>query len=267
MPLPLGTLFAQGPTRLIHGLPPSTVFQLDAALASSYPGSGQTWANIRERPADGSAKTAYDFWLGRDVNATTDDPTFDANKFTLDGGDYAELKTNTAFFNNQMRSDLTNAWWCVAALKYVSLNMAQTFYGNTNGSNVAGWRLDCNSSSNPTFRLTRSDGTQNVTTNLHMIGAYVGVPILHAFTWDNGTRNYKSAINSRSFTVSGTATSLPSTTSNNGKFNFGGANHGTSKLGNGCELYGMAMGVGNLTNLDLTAIVNYYNALHGRTYA
>ncbi len=92
-------------------------------------------------------------------------------------------------------------------------------------------------------------------------------PMLHVLTWDNGTRNFKSAINSRIFTMNGTAAALPSITPNNGKFNFGGANHGTQKLGNGCELYGMAMGIGNLTNLDLTAMVNYYNALHGRTYA
>jgi len=267
MPLPLGTLFAQGQTRIIHGLPPSTVFQLEASLAASYPGSGQTWANTRERPADGSAKTAYDFWIGQNNTANTDDPTFSTNKFTLDGGDFAEIKANTAFFNNMMRSDLTNAWWCVTALRYASVSMAQTFYGTTNGSNVAGWRVDCNNSTNPTLRLTRSDGTQNLTTNLQTIGAFVGVPMLHVLTWDNGTRNFKSAINSRIFTTNGTAAALPSITPNNGKFNFGGANHGTQKLGNGCELYGMAMGIGNLTNLDLTAMVNYYNALHGRTYA
>jgi|GEM_PF-6178201 len=44
-------------------------------------------------------------------------------------------------------------------------------------------------------------------------------------------------------------------------------NHGTQKLLSGSELHGMAMGIDTLTNADLAAIVNYYNALHDRTYA
>jgi hypothetical protein len=36
------------------------VVALDAGIASSYPGSGGTWYNLCDAPADGSAKSAYD---------------------------------------------------------------------------------------------------------------------------------------------------------------------------------------------------------------
>ncbi len=52
------------------------VFELDAGNAASYPGTGQTWANIVASPADGSAATAYDFWLGEDGGDAGGDPTF-----------------------------------------------------------------------------------------------------------------------------------------------------------------------------------------------
>lgn len=39
----------------------SCVFDLDARIKESYPGSGNTWRNLCVSPADGSLQTAYDF--------------------------------------------------------------------------------------------------------------------------------------------------------------------------------------------------------------
>lgn len=49
---------------------------LDAANASSYPGSGEIWANLVAEPADGEAQTAYDYALGQGSGGVTDNPTF-----------------------------------------------------------------------------------------------------------------------------------------------------------------------------------------------
>ncbi|QQG36809.1 MAG: hypothetical protein HYS17_03295 [Micavibrio aeruginosavorus] len=246
-------------------LPASTVFQIDASLSASYPGSGQTWLNVWKKPADGLAQSAYDFWLGRDTNATTDDPAFSTNKFILDGGDYAEVKNTQDFFRNQVRTDLTNAWWCAAAFMISSTASQQTILGTTNASSNRGWRFDHNTT--PNMRFIRADGSTNHTTNLHNLSGKIGIPLLHVFSWNNQNQTYKSALNSRIFTASGAATNVPITQQNPGKFNFGSANHGTQKLLNGSELYGMAMGVGLITNDDLAAIVNYFNFLHNRPYA
>lgn len=246
-------------------LPPSTVFQIDAAIPASYPGSGQTWFNVCKRPADGLAQSAYDFWLGRDGLSGTDEPTFSANKFTLDGGDFAEVKNTQDFFRNQIRTDLTNSWWVASAYMIASAASTQSILGTTNGATTHGWRFDHNTT--PNLRFTRTDGTVNQANNLHSLSGKIGIPLLHVFTWNNESQSYKSALNSRIFTVSATAANLPSTQQNPGKFNFGSANHGTQKLLNGSELYGMAMGIGSVNDKMLSSIVDYYNSLHKRTYA
>lgn len=246
-------------------LPASTVFQIDASLPASYPGSGQTWFNVWKKPADGLAQSAYDFWMGRDGNTGTDDPAFSANKFILDGGDFAEVKTTQDFFRNQIRTDLTNAWWVASTFLISSTASIQSILGTTNGATTRGWRFDHNAT--PTLRFVRTDGATNQANNLHNLTGKVGIPLLHVFTWDNKTQSFKSALNSRAFTVTATAANLPTTQQNPGKFNFGSANHGTQKLLSGSELYGMAMGVGSLTNDGLATIVNYYNFLHQRAYA
>ncbi|MCK6417900.1 MAG: hypothetical protein L6Q57_03050 [Alphaproteobacteria bacterium] len=247
-----------------HYLPASTVFHIDATVPASYPGSGQTWTNIINAPSDGLAKSAYDFWIGRDNTANSEDLTFSSNKFISDGGDLAEIKSTTDFIRNQFRSDLTNSWWSAAAFLIASASASQTFYGSTNASSVPGWRIEANTT--PLMRLVRSDGTQNLATSLHNITSFIGLPVLHVFTWNNGTRGYKSALNSRTFTVSGTAAETTQTAANTGKLNFGSANHGTQKMLSGSELYGFAMGTGPLTNADLSKIVDFFNSLHRRPY-
>ena len=63
-------------TPYLDGLLTGAVFDLDATMLASYNGSGQTWANMIAAPADGSAKTAGDFYRGVNGTATATDPTF-----------------------------------------------------------------------------------------------------------------------------------------------------------------------------------------------
>lgn len=85
----------------------SVVVDLDATISDSYGGTGQTWANLINSPADGAGQTDYDFYLGADENASTDDPTFTGDAgaaaayFALDGGDFVRLAgSNTTFIEN-----------------------------------------------------------------------------------------------------------------------------------------------------------------------
>lgn len=97
----------------------TTVFDLDATCTSSYGGSGQTWANLETTPADSSAQSAYDFYRGNTVSATTDDPTFNgtpdtaAAYFSVDGGDYFSLAsgTNTTFLHNLHDTTSGGGFW------------------------------------------------------------------------------------------------------------------------------------------------------------
>jgi len=97
----------------------TTVFDLDATCTSSYGGSGQTWANLETTPADSSAQSAYDFYLGNTSSATTDDPTFNGSAdsaaayFSVDGGDYFSLASgaNPTFLVDAHDTTNSGGFW------------------------------------------------------------------------------------------------------------------------------------------------------------
>jgi hypothetical protein len=64
------------------------VFELDAGNAASYPGSGQTLANVVASPADGALQTAYDFLLGTDGTVEADDAPFSGTPGGLSSAEY-----------------------------------------------------------------------------------------------------------------------------------------------------------------------------------
>lgn len=90
----------------LDGVLSSTVMDLDATVADSYGGTGETWANLIASPADGESQTTYDFWLGVDGDTDGDEPTFTGSAgnaaayFQTDAGDFFTIKGgNTAFLN------------------------------------------------------------------------------------------------------------------------------------------------------------------------
>lgn len=96
------------------------LFHLDATDALSYPGTGQTFANLIENPADGSSKTAWDFYLGDTGSATSTDPSFlthgggagtagdNWSFFQVDGGDRFNIKANTDFIKKIHKTSETD---------------------------------------------------------------------------------------------------------------------------------------------------------------
>ena len=102
----------------------STIYDLDATLAASYGGSGQTWSNLIASPADGALQTDYDYTLGFSASPSTDDPTFtgtadDANAhFSFDGGDRMVFTNGLPdFFKKFHRTDTAQDWTMVFAGK------------------------------------------------------------------------------------------------------------------------------------------------------
>ena len=128
-------------------------------------------ANADKRPADGLEQSAYDFWLGRDGLSGTDEPTFSVNKFTLDGGNFAEVKNSNDFFKKNLRTDIGGAWWIASAYLVGAFDTTQTILGTTNGASTPGWRFDYNTT--PNLRLIRVDGSANNAINLHSFAGRV----------------------------------------------------------------------------------------------
>jgi hypothetical protein len=132
----------------LDGVLASTVFDLDATIAASYPGSGLTWANLAT-PADGAAKTAYDFFLGDGVTATTY-PAFSGSAgnsaayWSFDGGDYFDLKSgaNTAFLRDAHKTTGGSDFWIAMAYRPVDGGVTQGLFTTTDGTGTAGFRTE-----------------------------------------------------------------------------------------------------------------------------
>lgn len=256
------------PNGTLTGVLPTPLFQLDANLLASYPGSGQTLANVIAAPADASAQTAYDFWLGDTSAVTTDDPTFvpgvypTSSKFTVDGGDRCRIKAMTSLLNTIHRSDTGVPFWFSMAYMTPNVTTTQLLFGDSNGSTAAGFRVEINGSN---IRFVRADGTVNATT-IPFGGLVANTPYLFFVNYDPITGNYSMALNSRTLGTTGT-NAFSNLTDATGNIAFGGASGGSARPVAGSELYGCSMGLGTLSNANVSAAVDYYNALHGRTYA
>jgi hypothetical protein len=110
---------------------------LDATIAASYGGSGQTWSNLINTPTVG-VKADYDFYLGKTVSASTDDPTFTGSAgsssayFLHDGGDYftaINTGANVGILSN-IHKTTTSGWWIGFAGRFGSTNSTSTILGN-----------------------------------------------------------------------------------------------------------------------------------------
>lgn len=99
----------------------SVVYDVSAVLSSSYPGSGQKWFNGIASPADSSAQSANDFFLGEDINASTDDPAFNGSAgdqaafWSFDSSnDFFRLAgSNTALLNSLHKTTGGSDFWVV----------------------------------------------------------------------------------------------------------------------------------------------------------
>jgi hypothetical protein len=128
------------PTIVSSGL----VFWLDSTYSDSYGGAGQTWKNRWNAPADNSAQSAYDFYLGATSSAEASDPAFNgtagsqsaSNFWTFSAGAYFSPVSgaNTAFMDTLHRAgaaytvefavrvanDLTNTYGVVSTRVFTS---------------------------------------------------------------------------------------------------------------------------------------------------
>lgn len=96
-----------GTSPYLDGVLDSVCCDLDATIAASYGGSGQTWANLIASPADGASQTDYDCWFGESgsVETPTTDPTFTGT--AGDVGAYMLLDTKQDHFKFKSPANMT----------------------------------------------------------------------------------------------------------------------------------------------------------------
>src|SRR5262245_47416524 len=138
--LKLGRYMSPGPLVMSGesedpAMPSSTVFDLDATQAASYPGTGTSLLNLEATPADGEAQSAYNYQFG-DGSTSSTYPTFTGSAgspaayFAMDGGDYFRgTSTFTQFLKDLHKNSDGASWWAAMAFRTPSSFTANSHSG------------------------------------------------------------------------------------------------------------------------------------------
>ncbi|MCM2343244.1 MAG: hypothetical protein NDJ24_01635 [Alphaproteobacteria bacterium] len=258
---PAGTLY-------LDAVLASTVFDLDATIAASYPGSGQTWANLTAAPADGSAQAAYDFYRGGTAAAHTDDPTFNgtpgdpAAYWSVDGADFWRLAgAKTAFLNALHKTTDGSNFWLALALRWVT--SANGLFGTANASSSTGMNLRSNTNGAFTFRQYGSAQVAYTSATGLLVNGEDSLLIL---SYDHASHTLAHWVDTRTATT--TTMNFNTTTADAaGAGEIFTRGDGSFCMSAGARLYGCAMGHEYLDNTKAGLIIDHLNARHGRTYA
>jgi hypothetical protein len=251
----------------LGGAVSSTVFDLDATVSASYGGSGQTWANYEDTPADSSSQTAYDVYLGATSSVTTDDPTFNGSAgdagayFSSDGGDEFRLVGSVTTYLQSLHKQGTGEqdWWIAFAFRYTDNGAAQYLFGTTTGSRPY---IDIGISNTDKVRITQWPASGNVAVSTTG-GLTGGTDYLVLITHDsvgNNTKFYLSSLTEESISQNFTANTTNATTMSVLRV------VGTGTAPSGTRLYGVSGGNAYIGDTEFQAICDEYELRHARTY-
>lgn len=253
----------------------SACCDLDATVSDSYT-SGQTWSNLVATPADGAGQTDYDAWLGASESVTGAEPTFDTNKFTLDGADHFQIKSfsSATTLYNATRTDIgTNKWWVAIAGKLPAsgVDSFDRLYGNAD-ANGTGFSLQPSHSgtlpSQMQFR-NRDDGGHKLS-GVDTVNNGDTFLAIVSMDMNNSTGNMRGWYNTRVNTGFDNVWNVPNTNATY-EFNIGCAVNSTGVpalfMPNGTEIYGFYVGNEYLSDAKAVDIIEFLNDRHSRTYA
>ena len=245
---------------------PSTVFDLDATLAASFT-SGQKWLNIATAPADGSAQTDNDFFLGVDGSVSTDDPTFTGSAgsmaayFAMDGGDFFNIAGgNTTFLKSLHKTTAGSDWWSVMTLQHI-IDAQQYLFG-TESAGSHGVTMQTQVSENlKAFQRGASLSNIEVEPASTLTAADTIIMTSHSHS-TNVTRSWinTSTGNDNAQTYS------TSTTDPTNSFKIGSRGDATQPLANGARMYSFAMGNEFLDDTGAAALKAALEARRGIVY-
>lgn len=256
---------------------PSTCFHLDATDADSYPGSGQTWANLIASPADGSGQTDFDVWRGGSSSASTDDPTFNgtagdsAAYWSFDGGDFFRCTLSAAnqptLWKNMGKSNSDGVFWFAAAIRTSGASAINRLLSNRQVTTDFGFTSLISTINTAGLRVSNSNGSTGNNNTLVSTGYSQNTNYLVVISFDPATKDVRYAVNSRTFTTTNWSGFLTNTSNATYPMEFDSGGNGSSPSANGARTYAYAGGNAYIGNTELDAIVDFFNAKHGRTYA
>jgi hypothetical protein len=247
---------------------------LDATFAASYSGSGQTWSNLIASPADSSAQTDYDMFLGATGTATSDDPTFTGTPdtssayFLMDGGDHFTMKTNPTLVD-QLQADNGQSWWLAVAFQYQGTAQNTILFSTGGLPAEQGMEVFVGDVGNGPAIRTRLNHNRNATrtvNNFNTAGYYTaGSDYLVVISYDHTTdtiRLWKNGTGETSADINSDTGTLPATS----EYEIGKRVGGSNNLPNGTRIYHQSFGNAFLSDGDEAAIRAHLETRHGRTY-
>jgi hypothetical protein len=248
----------------------STVFDLDATVATSYPGSGVTWSNLVGAPADGEVQTAYDFFTGDGSTGTTY-PTFNgtagdpAAYWSFDGGDYFNIKSgaNTPLLRGLHLATGQDFWFAIACRPPNNDSVAEHLISTSAVTGSAAIGVNVQISTLERTRLVAGTGGGSTTaTDTYTLPQNVNTVLMVSHNHTTDVTKFWAAGASPS-EVSQIFTAVTDSTT---PASIGSLAGGSVPISTPLRLYSVAMGNSYLTDGEASAIISALAARHGRTY-
>lgn len=236
----------------------NVVAQWDATLSGSYNGSGSTWTNIASTPADGSAASAYDQTIASMAfNGTAGNA---AANFSANGTSFFELTgANTAFLEN-LHKTTGGVDFSVVIAYQAAATTAATLFSTANTATALGINLDTGTAI--TFRQRGDTASSNVSGGTVTAGVWNILIVSHSAAGGTSIRWLNTKSGSLQGHVFNATSSAPTV-----NMHVGSRNDSTNYIPSGSLIAGVSIFNNYLNDTQAAQIIDYYNNLHGRTYA
>lgn len=269
----IGALSATASDISLQSVVASAVFDLDATVADSYPGTGTTWANLAAIPADGSAQTAYDFHTGDGADNTTY-PVFNGSAgdpgayWSFDGvNDFFRLKsgTNTNFLGGLHKTAGGDDFWLAFAIRAADATWPsfEAVFATLNSVAAGGSGILVQATSSETIRLLQAYGGAAIAASsvIATPGGDHIVIVSHSHA-ENKTRFWIDMTTAEEVAH----TFQTNTNAANGAATIAAYTNNTANLDSEFRIYSVAMGNEYLDDAKAAAIIAHLEARHGRDY-
>ena len=260
----------QNAKRSLASIVPAAVFDLDVSVRQSFANNpNRIIRNLVPNPADGSARSAYDFDLGIGGTSAPDFnnvlPGSPNASLRFDGGDYLQIRGgNTAFVNAMHDTTDQQDFTLAMALLYTDATdmfFASRLAGGAANEGFIFYTLTGNDLPYFTHRGTSVSSTANGTTRALRENDVNFVAMAYDHTAAEVTFWVNSSVGETVARSIGTVTADAS-----GDFTIGAYADGSTAMANGESLYAAGCFNKVLSDAEMKAVIKEYERRHKRRY-
>lgn len=181
--------------------PTGSVVYLCASDASSYSGSGETWANLIPSPADGASQTDYNFSFGDTTSTEGDEATFTGTAGVP--GAYMDITNGDEYFNltaatnpewyKTMHKTTGGQGWMGFVVYLNGLASAQILFEDRGTDGV---QFFVDTSGHIVMNVRQNTGANESITSTGTISASTPTFVFASWDVDGGSNNVRININS-----------------------------------------------------------------------